>query len=201
MQQLQQANVGQGENILTSAQAADYSPLKYQMDLGSKLMEQGFQQASETNRTAMNNAQRSAEQATTERNTINAEKRLMMNQHKTNLGTLSQLISEYDDIIDNADMEDPIAQQTIPALMRKREQLAGLMAVNGKSPQYLSGVLKYGIGTDRYTRPLLDPTVQAETADYTNTNKKEEEKKSEEKKKEEQKKVEETSASSNVIHL
>ena len=75
-------------------------------------------------------------------------------------GMLSQLINEYDDILDTADPEDPIFQMRAPALMRKREQLIGLMNNKKYGGPRLSGILKRGLQSE-----FLNPVTQGEVGE------------------------------------
>jgi hypothetical protein len=160
MEQLQQANVGQGENIANSLQAAEYAPLKYQMDLGTKLMEQGFSNASETNRhmASIN----SAEAATKERYRREDldQRRADRDFQRGQIGTLTAIINEFDDAIVNANMNDPAVARKMPAVMRKREQLQRLLELGGRNPQYLAAILGRNATTGS-----LSPQVQAALVD------------------------------------
>lgn len=143
MDQLQQASGGQGESIQASVAAANYAPLASQMDLGSKLMEQGFSGASATSRQLMaEDAVRQRDMAQYRREDQLAREK-EMNQRMEYQGTLTQMISEMDDIMDSADMNDPVVADRVGAIARKRMQLAELLQRGGKSA-YLGGILKQG---------------------------------------------------------
>lgn len=128
------------------------SMLKFTAQLGA----QGYQEASATNRQAMSNdvayAQLRAKQAESEQAATDDE--------EEQRGMLSQLISEYDDILDTADPSDPIFQQRAPALMRKREQLIGLMNNKKYGGPRLSGILKRGLQSE-----FLNPVTQGEVGE------------------------------------
>jgi len=160
MEQLQQANVGNPENIGQSVQAAEYSPLKYQMELGTRLMETGFQGGSATNRQAMANQGAIDKQIAEERMLLDTERRTERAGHKTNLGTLTAIIAEFDDAIDNANMDDPAVARYMPAVIRKRQQLQALMDLGGRNPRYLAGILK-----QNETSQSLTPQKQAKMID------------------------------------
>ena len=58
-------------------------------------------------------------------------------------GTLTQMIAEMDDILDSADMNDPVVADRVGAISRKRMQLEQLLSKGGK-PAYLGGIIKQG---------------------------------------------------------
>ena len=160
MDQLQQANVGNPENILQSVQAAEYSPLKYQMELGSQLMTGGFQGGSATNRQAMTNQAAMDREKYAEEGAIRTEKRTERSQQKADLGTLTAIIADFDDAIENANMDDPSVTHYLPAVIRKRDQLLKLLELGGRNPKYLGGILK-----QNETSQSLTPQKQAKMID------------------------------------
>jgi hypothetical protein len=198
MDQLQQANVGNPENILQSVQAAEYSPLKSQMELGVRLMDAGFQGGSATNRQAMTNQAAMDRDRFEEQANMRTEQRTERSQRQSDLGTLTQIIAEFDDVIDNADMNDPVAQERIPALIRKRMQLADLFAQGGRNGKYLGGILKQGTESG-----FLTTDKQGLIREMTATKAKEEAEKNatSEGKPKEKTETSSDNASSNVISL
>jgi len=143
MQQLQQAGIGAGEDIASSVQAANYAPLESQMELGSKLMESGLAGAASTQRQLM------AEDAVRQRDAMQYRREDMLNRKKEMSladeykGTLTQMIAEMDDIVDSADMNDPVVADRVGAIVRKRNQLEQLLS-KGAKPAYLGGIIKQG---------------------------------------------------------
>jgi len=75
-------------------------------------------------------------------------------------GQVSQLIQEYNDILETADPEDPIFQQRAPTLMRKRDQLQGLLDNKRYSGPRIGGILKRGLESS-----MLEPTTQGEVGE------------------------------------
>ena len=113
------------------------------MDLGSKLMEQGFAGASATSRQLMaEDAVRQRDMAQYRREDQLAREK-EMNEGDAYRGTLTQMIAEMDDIMDSADLNDPVVADRVGAIARKRMQLAELLQKGGK-PAYLGGILKQG---------------------------------------------------------
>lgn len=113
------------------------------MDLGSKLMEQGLSGAATTGRQLMaEDAVRQRDMAQYRREDQLAREK-DMNQRMEYQGTLTQMISEMDDIMDSADMNDPVVADRVGAIARKRMQLAELLQKGGKT-SYLGGILKQG---------------------------------------------------------
>jgi len=143
MDQLRQADVGQGEDINSSVQAANYAPLTAQMDLGSKLMQSGFAGAASTQRQLM------AEDAVRQRDVMSNRREDMLSRRKEMdagdeyEGTLTQMIAEMDDIVDSADMNDPVVADRVGSIVRKRNQLEQLLS-KGAKPAYLGGIIKQG---------------------------------------------------------
>ena len=120
------------------------------------LAEQGFAGGSATNRQAMSNDVAYAQMRQRQQESEQADQDAEEEQR----GVLSQLISEYDDILDTADPNDPIFQQRAPTLMRKRDQLIGLMNNKKYGGPRLSGILKRGFQSE-----FLNPVTQGEVGE------------------------------------
>lgn len=169
------------------------------MELGTKLMTEGFNNANATNRQAMANQAAMDQKRYEEASAIRTEKRAEDSAYRSNLGSLTQIIAEFDDVIDNADMNDPVAQERVPALIRKREQLAQLLAERGRNGKYLGGILKQANESG-----FLTPEIQGKTRETLATRMKQEaEKKANEAKAKEGEKKEtpHETPSNNVITL
>lgn len=136
--------------------ATNVPTLDSMLKLTAQLGAQGFEGASATNRQAMSNdvaySQLRAKQEESDQAADDDE--------EEQRGMLSQLINEYDDILDTADPEDPIFQMRAPALMRKREQLIGLMNNKKYGGPRLSGILKRGLQSE-----FLNPVTQGEVGE------------------------------------
>jgi hypothetical protein len=117
------------------------------------LAEQGYQGGSATQRQQMSNdvayAQLRFKQKQSDQEAEDDE--------ELQRGTLSQLINEYDDILDTSDPNDPIFQERAPSMMRKRDQLQALLQNKKYDAPRLSGILKRG-----FESQMLEPTVQGE---------------------------------------
>lgn len=136
--------------------ATDVPTLDSMLKLSAELTNQGYQGGSATNRQAMSNDVAYAQL----RNRQEESEQAATDDEEEQRGMLSQLISEYDDILDTADPEDPIFQQRAPALMRKREQLIGLMNNKRYGGPRLSGILKRGLQSE-----FLNPVTQGEVGE------------------------------------
>lgn len=136
--------------------ATDVPTLDSMLKLTAELTSQGYQGGSATNRQAMSNdvayAQLKAKKDESDQAATDDE--------EEQRGMLSQLISEYDDILDTADPSDPIFQQRAPALLRKREQLVNLMKNKRYAGPRLSGILKRGLQSE-----FLNPVTQGEVGE------------------------------------
>jgi hypothetical protein len=120
------------------------------------LAQQGYAGGSATNRQAISNEATYAQLRQRQKESDQAESDSEQEQR----GILSQLISEYDDILDTADPNDPIFQQRAPTLLRKREQLIGLMNNKKYGGPRLSGILKRGFDSQ-----FLNPVTQGEVGE------------------------------------
>ena len=143
MDQLQQAGIGDGENIASSLQAATYAPLTSQMELGSKLMEQGFSGASMASRENAAYQDAMNRQKYGDRREDMLSRKKEMDAGDEYEGTLTQMIAEMDDIVDSADMNDPVVADRVGSIVRKRNQLEQLLS-KGAKPAYLGGIIKQG---------------------------------------------------------
>lgn len=179
--------------------ATDVPTLDSMLKLTAQLGAQGYQEASATNRQAMSNdvayAQLRAKQAESEQAATDEE--------EEQRGMLSQLISEYDDILDTSDPEDPIFQQRAPALMRKRDQLIGLMNNKKYGGPRITGILRRGLQSE-----FLNPVTQGEIGEMVSEKSEakkqpaaQNEKAPQKKKQEENQETDNFHSSSNTINL
>ena len=179
--------------------ATDVPTLDSMLKLTAELTNQGYQGGSATNRQAMSNdvayAQLRAKQAESEQAATDEE--------EEQRGMLSQLISEYDDILDTSDPEDPIFQQRAPALMRKRDQLIGLMNNKKYGGPRITGILRRGLQSE-----FLNPVTQGEIGEMVSEKSEakkqpaaQNEKAPQKKKQEENQETDNFHSSSNTINL
>lgn len=133
--------------------ATDVPTLDSMLKMTAGLAEQGYQGGSATQRQQMSNdvayAQLRFKQKQSDQEAEDDE--------ELQRGTLSQLINEYDDILDTSDPNDPIFQERAPSMMRKRDQLQALLQNKKYDAPRLSGILKRG-----FESQMLEPTVQGE---------------------------------------
>lgn len=136
--------------------ATNVPTLDSMLKLTAGLTEQGFAGGSAANRQAMSNDVAYAQMRQRQDESDQADQDAEEEQR----GILSQLINEYDDILDTADPNDPIFQQRAPTLMRKRDQLIGLMNNKKYGGPRLSGILKRGFQSE-----FLNPVTQGEVGE------------------------------------
>jgi len=136
--------------------ATDVPTLDSMLKLSAELTNQGYQGGSATNRQAMSNDVAYAQL----RNRQEESEQAANDEEEEQRGMLSQLISEYDDILETADPEDPIFQQRAPALMRKRDQLIGLMNNKKYGGPRITGILRRGLQSE-----FLNPVTQGEVGE------------------------------------
>jgi len=136
--------------------ATDVPTLDSLLKLSSGLTEQGYAGGSAANRQAMSNDVAYAQMRQRQDESDQADQDAEEEQR----GILSQLINEYDDILDTADPNDPIFQQRAPTLMRKRDQLLGLMNNKKYGGPMLTGILKRGFQSE-----FLNPVTQGEVGE------------------------------------
>lgn len=137
-------------------EATNVPTLDSMLKFSAELASQGYQGGSATNRQAMSENVARAQLQQKQKDSDQAAD----DDEEEQRGMLSQLISEYDDILDTADPNDPIFQQRAPALLRKREQLVSLMNNKRYGGPRLSGILKRGLQSE-----FLNPVTQGEVGE------------------------------------